>query len=61
MKPPEAENPFIIGKWPYYIIGLQVVGFIHIILIYYVFNNYNKLRNYIQMNRLKIIGNKRTN
>ena len=61
MKPPEAENPFIIGQWPYYIIGLQVVGFVHIILIYYVFNNYNKLRNYIQMNRLKVIENKRTN
>ena len=51
MKPPEAENPFIIGAWPYYIIGLQAVGFIHIVLIYYLFNNYNRFKKHIHINK----------
>ena len=51
MSAPEAENPFVLGDWPFYIIGLQIVAFIHIILIYYLFNNYSRLKNYIQLNR----------
>ena len=51
MTSPEAENPFVIGKWPFYIIALEVVAFIHIILIYYLFNNYNQFRNYLQTNK----------
>ena len=48
---PEAENPFVIGEWPFYIIGLQVVGFIHIILFYSLFSNYSRIKNYIQLNK----------
>ncbi len=51
MRPPEAQNPFIVGVWPYYIVALQVVGFIHIAIIYYLFNNYNRFKNMLRINR----------
>ena len=31
---PDAENPLIIGDWPYYIIGLEVVVVVHFFLFY---------------------------
>ncbi|MFM1793486.1 MAG: hypothetical protein RLZZ252_1840, partial [Bacteroidota bacterium] len=31
---PDAENPLIIGDWPYYIIGLEVVVIVHFYLFY---------------------------
>ena len=37
MAPPEVENPFIIGDWPWYIISVEMVGFLHMVLIYYLF------------------------
>ena len=51
MKAPQAENPFIFGKWPFYIIGLQVMGFIHIVLIYFLVKKYNIIRSYFQINK----------
>tara|TARA_Y100001935_G_scaffold89342_1_gene74103 strand:- start:987 stop:1757 length:771 start_codon:yes stop_codon:yes gene_type:complete len=51
MEPPKAENPFIFGKWPVYIVGLQAIGFIHISLIYAVFNKYNTIRSYFQIKK----------
>ena len=35
--PPKANNPLITGGFPYHIIGFEVIGFIHIILIYFIF------------------------
>jgi len=35
--PPIASNPLILGPWPYYLIGFEVAGIIHIYLLYKVF------------------------
>ena len=34
---PNVENPMLIGGWPYYIIGLQLVTLLHTIIIYLPF------------------------
>lgn len=31
---PIANNPFVFGNWPWYIIGLEIAGLIHAIIIY---------------------------
>ncbi|MDP6457388.1 MAG: TIGR02206 family membrane protein [Candidatus Marinimicrobia bacterium] len=33
-QPPVANNPFIIGQWPWYIVGLEVAGLLHLLLVY---------------------------
>lgn len=33
---PDAQNPFIIGDWPWYIIGLEVALLLHIAIFYKV-------------------------
>ena len=38
---PIAENPMLIGEWPWYIIGFEVLGFIH---IYFFFKLYKLFR-----------------
>ena len=32
---PLVNNPMIIGEWPWYIIGFEILGLIHILLFYY--------------------------
>ena len=34
---PEVENPFLIGNWPYYIIGLELATLLHAFLVYLPF------------------------
>lgn len=34
---PIADNPFLIGEWPWYIIGLELVLILHIAIIYLPF------------------------
>lgn len=34
---PMVTNPFLIGEWPWYIIGLEVVLLLHIVVIYLPF------------------------
>ncbi|MAQ86962.1 MAG: TIGR02206 family membrane protein [Candidatus Marinimicrobia bacterium] len=34
-KKPLVNNPMIIGEWPWYIIGFEILGLIHILLFYY--------------------------
>jgi hypothetical integral membrane protein (TIGR02206 family) len=34
---PNVENPFLIGDWPYYIIGLELAVVLHAILVYIPF------------------------
>lgn len=34
---PEVNNPFLIGEWPYYIIGLEVATLLHAFLVYIPF------------------------
>lgn len=36
-KPPMVENPFIVGDFPFHIIGLEVAGLLHFILVYIPF------------------------
>ena len=42
---PKAENPFLIGDWPWYILGLEVVIFVFLLIIYLPFVFLNKKRN----------------
>lgn len=32
---PDADNPFIIGAWPWYIIGLEIALLLHMLLFYH--------------------------
>ena len=34
---PNVENPFVIGDWPYYIIGLELATILHAIIVYIPF------------------------
>lgn len=36
-QPPIVENPFIIGPWPWYILGIELAGLLHFIIIYLPF------------------------
>ncbi len=42
---PEADSPMIIGEWPYYIIGLEVVIIIHFIVFYYLHKAISPVKN----------------
>ena len=37
---PIAENPLIFGEWPYYFLGFELIGFVHIIISYFIFKNF---------------------
>jgi hypothetical integral membrane protein (TIGR02206 family) len=39
---PEVNNPFIIGDWPFYIIFIQIIGLLHIVVIYKLSPKYIK-------------------
>ena len=41
---PLANNPLVMGPWPYYLIGFQVFGLIHIYLLYLLFRYLQKKR-----------------
>ena len=34
---PVADNPFIIGDWPYYILLLELAVIFHFVIIYFIF------------------------
>ncbi|MFQ6606123.1 MAG: TIGR02206 family membrane protein [Fidelibacterota bacterium] len=34
---PIVNNPFIIGEWPWYILGLEVAGLLHFLIVYLPF------------------------
>ena len=38
---PLVSNPMLIGEWPWYIIGFEVLGLIHILIFYF---GYRKMR-----------------
>jgi len=40
---PIADNPFLIGEWPWYIIGLNVAAILHFAVIYLPFHIYYKI------------------
>lgn len=39
---PDVKNPFIIGDWPYYIIVLELVAFLHFWIMYLPFAKVNR-------------------
>lgn len=39
---PLADNPLLIGPWPYYLSGFIVFGFINIVLFHFLFNWWGK-------------------
>lgn len=43
-KKPMVNNPFVIGEWPWYILGLQFAGLLHFILLYLPFGIKRKLK-----------------
>ena len=36
--PPIAENPLIIGEWPWYLVGFQFAAMAHILIFYLIFS-----------------------
>ena len=38
---PIVENPMIIGEWPWYIFGFELIGAIHILFFYF---GYRRMR-----------------
>ncbi len=40
---PLANNPLIIGEWPWYILGFEIAGIIHILLFYMGFRKLKPL------------------
>lgn len=51
--PPKAANPMILGPWPYYIIGFEVLGLVHILLLHRLFRSSLKLIPAMITNRLR--------
>ena len=35
--PPIVNNPLIIGPWPYYLAFFEIIGLLHIIVLYFIF------------------------
>ncbi|MEE9167754.1 MAG: TIGR02206 family membrane protein [Candidatus Neomarinimicrobiota bacterium] len=31
---PIANNPFVMGEWPWYLLGLEIAGLLHVLIIY---------------------------
>jgi uncharacterized membrane protein YwaF len=42
---PIVENPFVIGDWPWYIIGLELAGLLHFYLVYLLFGITKRIKN----------------
>lgn len=38
---PMVSNPMVIGEWPWYLIGFEIIGLIHILLFYF---GYRRMR-----------------
>jgi len=45
LSPPIADNPFVIGPWPNYLLGLLFATFLHSLIVYLPFYFFKKLRN----------------
>lgn len=43
-KPPIADNPLFVGKWPWYILVFELAGLAHFWLIYFIFKQRNKMQ-----------------
>ena len=45
LSPPIADNPFVLGSWPNYLLGLLMATFLHSFLIYLPFYFFKKIKN----------------
>jgi len=45
LSPPIAENPFVLGPWPNYMLGLLFATFLHSLIIYIPFYFFKKIKN----------------
>ena len=52
---PLVENPLIIGEWPYYYIGFEIIGILNILLFYYIFRTLIKKYNTVHENQGKAL------
>ena len=44
LSPPIADNPFVLGPWPNYLLGLLFATFLHSIIIYLPFYYFKKIK-----------------
>lgn len=44
MQKPAVENPFVIGEWPWYILGMEAAGLLHFFVAYLLFKRYQSSR-----------------
>ena len=51
MAAPEADNPFVVGEWPWYIVSIEAVGFLHMILIYCLFISIKSVKRSFMLKR----------
>ena len=51
-EPPLANNPFVIGTWPWYFIILEFVALIHLIIVYFLFKKKDKQLSYSQIKKV---------
>ena len=49
MYAPKADNPFIIDAWPWYLGVMEIVAFIHMIIIYSMFVSVKKIKDKINI------------
>ncbi len=47
---PIADSPFILGNWPYYILGFQMIGLLQFYAIYYFLNKFRPEKEDIEDN-----------
>ncbi len=44
MQKPGVDNPLLIGPWPWYILGVEIAGLLHIIIFYMMFRKVRMLQ-----------------
>ena len=40
---PLVNNPMVVGEWPWYILGLEILGLVHILIFYYGYRKFRQL------------------
>lgn len=49
LEPPAADNPLIIGEFPYHLIGFEIAGFVHFGLVALLFSRIQKRPGYLSI------------
>ena len=40
---PLVNNPMVVGEWPWYILGFEIPGLVHILIFYYGYRKFRPL------------------